>query len=507
MEADQPAPMRDQQDERQRPGQLDGDAAPAAGIGEAAEAGRGVGEALPEHPGTIAAPARRRFVPPHPPRGDGPVPVWRGFVGERARTAVFGWSKQAFEIPYIRRRVFGFEVHIPLTPDAVEHVLLGNAANYVRPPIAQKLLRPTVGDGLLSANGTLWREQRRIVAANFAPAAVDALVPVFARAARESAESWSGGRLDMAAQSTAATMRIIADALFASDKRLITQAAMDHISAALDGVSEARLQAMLGLPLMPWSLRGKRARRGQIYLRETLTAVVRDRLPDGGADDFLGRLIRTLQEKFESERALELAVDNAATFYLAGHETTANAIGWTLFLLSEQPELQDAAAAEAQAALSAGEDDPQLPSRLPLLRRIFEESLRLYPPAPRFDRQALASDRIGDMPVEPGHIVSIWPWLLHRHRDLWDDPDAFDPDRFAPGASERHRFQYLPFGGGPRVCVGARFATAEGLTVLTHWLARWRFAPEPGREVRMSGLVTLRPRGGLPLRLSRRACG
>jgi cytochrome P450 len=446
-----------------------------------------------------------RFIPPYPPRSTGPVPVWRGFVGERARTAVYGWSERAFGLPYMRRRVFGYIVHIPLTPDAVERVLLGNAANYVKPDLVKRLLKPTIGRGLLSSDGALWRDQRKIVAANFAPAAIDALVPVFARAARRAMARWTAGSEDMAGEATATTMRIIADALFAGDERLITQAAMNHISAALDGVSEARLQVLLGLPLMPWSLRGRRARRGQKFLRETLSNVVRDRLPDGGPDDFLGGLIRALNARFAGAEALALAVDNAATFYLAGHETTANAITWTLFLLSEQPGLQDEAAAEAQAALAAGEDDADLPERLPLLRRILEESMRIYPPVPRFDRQALAADRLGEAEVAAGDIVSIWPWLIHRHRDLWDDADAFDPDRFRPEAkASRHRFQYIPFGGGPRLCVGARFATIEALTVLAHWLRSWSFAPTPGREVRLSGMVTLRPAGGLPLILKRR---
>jgi cytochrome P450 len=445
-----------------------------------------------------------RFVPPHPPRGTGPVPVWRGFVGERARTAVYGWSERAFTEPYIRRRVLGHNVHIPLNPEAVERVLLGNAANYAKPDLVKRMLKATIGQGLLSSDGTLWREQRKIVAANFAPAAIDALIPVFAGAARRAMEAWTGTE-DMAGQATATTMRIISDSLFAGDPRLTTEAAMAHITAALEGVSEARLQVLLGLPLMPWSIRGKRARNGQIYLRRTLTAVVRNRLPGGGPDDFLGRLIRALHDKFDDEKALALAVDNAATFYLAGHETTANAITWTLFLLSQQPALQAGAAAEAEAALATGEGDPGLPDRLPLLRRILEESMRLYPPVPRFDRQAVAADMLGDQPVGAGDIVSIWPWLLHRHRSLWDDPDAFDPGRWhADAKAERHRFQYIPFGGGPRLCVGARFATAEALTVLAHWLRAWSFAPIPGREVRASGMVTLRPSGGLPLRLVRR---
>jgi cytochrome P450 len=453
----------------------------------------------------LASPAPKRFVPPHPPRGGGPVPVWRGFVGERARTAVYGWSERAFTEPFMRRRVLGHNVFIPLTPEAIERVLLGNAANYAKPDLVKRLLEPTIGRGLLSSDGALWRDQRKIVAANFAPAAIDALVPVFAGAARRAMAGW-GQAEDMAAHATATTMRIISDALFAGDPRLTTKAAMDHISAALDGVSEARLQVLLGLPLMPWSLRGRRAHRGQVYLRENLAGVVRDRLPGGGPDDFLGRLIRALHDRFDDKEALALAVDNAATFYLAGHETTANAITWTLYLLSEQPELQAEAAAEAEAALGAGEEDAELPERLPLLRRILEEAMRVYPPVPRFDRQAVQDDELGGEPVGAGDIVSIWPWLIHRHRALWDDPDAFDPGRMRPEAkAERHRFQYIPFGGGPRLCVGMRFATAEALAVLAHWLRAWSFAPVPDREVRASGMVTLRPAGGLPLRLTRRA--
>lgn len=445
-----------------------------------------------------------RYVPPYPPRGLGPVAAWRGLIGERARTAVYGWSESAFETGYLRRDVFGFRVHIPLTPALVQRVLLDNAANYVKPDIVKRLLAPMIGEGLLTADGEPWRAQRRIVAANFAPAAVDALTPVFARAAHSASASWREGETrDMAAEATSTTMRVIADALFAGDPRLVTPRAIGHIAAALEGAGGARVQALLGIPNIGWSRKLRAARRGRTFLRETLGAVVRERLPDGGPDDFLGRLIRALGERFDDSAALELAVDNAATFYLAGHETTSNAMTWTLFLLAAQPGLQEAAAAEAGDALSGDEDG--LTDRLPLLRRVLEESLRLYPPVPRLDRQAAGADALGEEEVRPGDIISIWPWILHRHKALWDDPDAFDADRFLPAAkAQRHRFQYLPFGGGPRVCVGMRFAGAEALTILAHWLARWRFEPVAGHEARASGMVTLRPAGGLPLRLSPR---
>jgi cytochrome P450 len=432
------------------------------------------------------------------------VAVWRGFVGERARTAVYGWSSQAFDKWHIERNVFGHRVHIVLHPDMVQRVLLDNAANYRKPKLVKKLLLPTIGRGLLSSDGELWRAQRKIVAASFTPPAVDALVPVFARTASGAAETWAGGVRDMALEATRATMQVISNALFSGDARLTSNEAMAHIAAALEGVSEARMQLLLGLPMIPVTPRGRRGRKGQVYLRRTLGDLVRERMAAGAEEDFVTQMIHSLREGFPEDEAFDLAVDNAATFYLAGHETTANAISWTLFVLAEQPQWQEQVSAEAAAALASGVD-AGLPTRLPQLRMVVEEALRLYPSAPRFDREAAAADRLGEVRVSPGDLVSVWPWLIHRHRRLWDDPDVFDPERFAPDRKDsRHRFQYIPFGGGPRTCVGARFAMAEALTILATWLARWRFTPVPGHRVHCSGMVTLRPKGGLPLSISLR---
>jgi len=437
-----------------------------------------------------------RFVPPHPPRGPRPVASWRGFFGERARNTVYGWSQQAFERWHFKRRILRFIVHVPLHPDAVQRVLLDNAANYVKPEVVKALTGPTIGNGLLTSDGPLWREQRRIVAASFTPAAIEGLTATFAAAAEATAATWSDGEVrDIAAEATATTMAIIADSLFSGDPRLKTKEAMAYIADALQAASEARMAAILGLPQIGWTKGMRKGRRGTRFLRETLGALVHERTK-APREDFLGTIVSELRERFEPAQAFELAVDNATTFYLAGHETTANTVTWTLFLLAGQPELQRAVAVEAQAAI--GCDD--LPDRLPLLRRVVEEAMRLYPPAPRFDRQAVAADELNGHRIDPGDIVSIWPWLIHRHRKLWDDSDAFDADRFLPDRrASWHRFQYIPFGGGPRVCVGARFAMAEALALLSHWLARWSFAPIAGHGVRPVGTVTLRPDGGLPL--------
>ncbi|HYC96191.1 MAG TPA: cytochrome P450, partial [Sphingomicrobium sp.] len=442
-----------------------------------------------------------RFIPPYPPRPPIPVATWRGFFGERARTSVYGWSERAFRIDYLKRNILGFQVHILLDPDLIEHVLLDNAANYAKPDIVKSLLDPIIGSGLLTADAELWREQRRIVAATFSPAAVEAQRSMFVQAARQAMAGWSDGeRRDMAAEATRTTMTVIALALFGGDPRLTSDVSMNHIAAAIEGFSEARMLALLRLPQFPVTPKGRAGKRGQIFLRRTLGEVVDDRWQGRMGGDFLSGMIDALRQRFPEAEARALSIDNAATFYLAGHETTANALAWSLFLLAAQPALQEELAGEAQEALGRGADD--VAERVPRLRLFLSESLRLYPPVPRFDRQAIGPDRLGEADVEPGDIISIWPWLLHRHKKLWDDPDAFVIDRFAD-KSGRHRFQYLPFGAGPRTCVGAQFATTEALTLLAHWLGEWRFV-DVGHPAQAAGMVTLRPKGGLPLRLERR---
>ena len=443
------------------------------------------------------------FVPPHPPRGAGPVAGWRGLIGERGRTAVYGWSEKSFEIDQFTRKVFGFTVHVINNPDLIQQVLQSRAGEFVKPAIVKRLLGPTIGEGLLTAEGDLWRAERKIVAASFAPAAIELQRPLFEQAAEQMMASWSDGDvIDMAAESTRATMTVIALALFGGDSRLTDPSAMASIAAALEGFSQPRMQAVLGLPLIPIGPKAWAGARGQRFLRKTLAAVVEDRRT-GKVDDWLAGLVRALDAHFPPEVAWRLAIDNAATFYLAGHETTSNALGWTLFLLGEQPELQEELAAEARAALdSADWRRPGLIDRLPRLHAALQESMRLYPPVPRIDRESTVRGALGEAPIAPGDIVSIWPWLVHRHRKLWDEPDTFVADRFSrPG--ERHRFQYLPFGGGPRICVGAHFATIEALSLLTKWLSQWRFS-SIGAEVRVSGLVTLRPAPAVSLKLQRR---
>jgi cytochrome P450 len=445
-----------------------------------------------------------RFVPAMPMRTPDYVPVWRGFFGERLRNTVHGWPEPAFEERHKLRSVLGLRVHIITGPDMIERVLLSNKANYLRPRVVRRILSSVIGNGLLSAEGEDWRVQRKIVAPTFAPGAVAALAPLIDREAQAQVARWATDvtRLDMAREATQATMAIITSALFSGDPRLASVGATQHIEHLLAAAGQARFTSLLGLQDFDPSPVMMRARRGRRYLRSSLETLVRERGPDGGGDDFFGGLIRALHAHYPADQAQALAVDNAITFFVAGHETTANALAWTIYLLAAQPDLQEEARAEVLA--NGGGDPTTLPERLPLLRAILDEAMRLYPPAPRFDREAQADDDLCGVEIRKGDLVSVWPWVIHRHRTLWDYPDAFDHTRFLGEAkAAQHRFQYIPFGGGPRVCVGARFAIVEAMIILARWLAARRFSLPPGFRPDPVGSVTLRPRGGMPLVVER----
>ncbi|WP_375404059.1 cytochrome P450 [uncultured Sphingomonas sp.] len=441
------------------------------------------------------------LIPPYPHRSSDWAPVWTAFVGRRANNSVHGWPEDAFQSTWKTRRVFGYTVHVVSDPDAIGRVLLDNKTDYERPALVRKLLGAALGDGLFNAEGESWREQRRIVAPTFSPAAVSGFANVIAEATSARVARWRTDKapMDMAAEATGTTMAIIAATLFGGDARLTAPAAAGHITAMLDAAGRARVTALLGLrSLGPGS---GRARAGGRFLRDTLGAMADERAAAGGGNDFYGGLVAALHARYPAAQARELAIDNAVAFYVAGHETTANALTWTIYLLAAQPELQEELRAEAQTALVGEMGD--IDARLPRLRAVLDESLRLYPPAPRLDREAMADDELAGRTVRRGDLVSIWPYVLHRHRALWDEPDAFDPDRFAPDRrAAMHRHQYLPFGAGPRVCVGARFAIVEALIVLAHWLEARRFAVRPGPPPVPVGRVTLRPERGMPLAVS-----
>lgn len=440
------------------------------------------------------------FIPAQPIRVPDWLPGWRGMMGERLRSVVHGIAEPAFDVWHKDRQFLNMQLHIVNHPDMIGHVLLDNHANYVRPKLTRQILKPVIGNGLLSAEGEDWRKQRRIVAPTFAPGAVTRMAGLMAEATSEQLQSWpsEARRIDMAQVATDTTMAIIAKALFSGDPRLVTREAAGHIEAVISVAGQPRFLRMMGLQEFDPSLSMFRMRKSRRWLRETLGQLVRERGPDGGGDDFFGGLMRALYADLPPDEAAELAVDNALTFYAAGHETTATALSWAIYLLAGQPELQEEARAEALANLDG--DVATLADRLPLLRQILDETMRLYPSALQLIREAVADDDMHGIPVKKGELIFVYPWVVHRHRQLWEHPDSFDHSRFTPeNKAQQHRFQYIPFGVGPRICVGARFAITEALIILAHWLSARRFRLTPGFAPLPYGNVTLRPKGGMPL--------
>jgi cytochrome P450 len=197
--------------------------------------------------------------------------------------------------------------------------------------------------------------------------------------------------------------------------------------------------------------------------------------------------------------------DNIITFIGAGHETTARALGWMLYCLAESPWEREPIEKEVDAVMASGTGPAEWIEKMPLTRAAFEEALRLYPPAPSINREAVEDDTYQDLVIPKGTQVLVMPWTIHRHRALWSDPEAFIPARFAPGAREKiDRFQYLPFGAGPRVCIGASFAMQEAMIALVVLMSRYRFDTVAETKPWPVQKLTTQPQGGLPMRVTRR---
>jgi cytochrome P450 len=440
------------------------------------------------------------FVPAQPPRVPDWLPGWRGMFGERLKSAVYGIAEPAFDVMHKKRPFLNMQLHVVNDPEMIGHVLLDNHTNYVRPALSRQILTPVIGNGLLNADGDDWRKQRRLVAPTFSPHAVAKMAGIMDEGAVEHIVRFpeQSARVDMARVATETTMTIIAKTLFSGDPRLSTPEAAKHFENVLTAFAQPRLSNMFGLQEIDPSPSMIRMRRSRRYLRESVLAMVRERGPDGGGDDFFGQLLQAFHAELPPREAEIMALDNALTFYGAGHETTATALTWAIYLVAGQPELQEQARVEAVEALSG--DVATLPDRLPLLRQILDETMRLYPSAAQIVREAVADDEMRDIPVKKGELIFVYPWLVHRHRKLWDRPDEFDLGRWtAENKAKQHRFQYVPFGAGPRICVGARFAITEALIILSRWLAARRFVLTPGLEPIAYGNITLRPKDGMPL--------
>jgi cytochrome P450 len=432
---------------------------------------------------------------------------------------------------------YGDTVRVPFTagrsfyllsrPEHAEHVLAANQDNYVKALTTFLPLRALIGDGLLTSDGDRWRRHRRLVQPLFSRRHVAAFGPAMAAAARRMVARWDllaeGSVIDVPKQMSALALDVLGQALFGCD---LTDDA-EHMVKVMDGAQRVALLA----PVLPLA-------RGPASAR-ALTAIARR---VGGAANGIEGLVRQIMsvpdtagracpdpggsDSASSGDLLDVLLnaqahggcpltdtevsDEVATFLLAGHETSATALSWSLALLSAHPAARQRLEAEVDSLPGDRDPDAGDVGGLHWTRAVVAEAMRLYPPAWTIERDALADDVVAGTAIPAGSLVVVPPYLVHRHPDFWPDPSGFDPDRFMPEQSRgddggtRPRYAYIPFGGGRRACVGASFAELETVLVLATITRHYRLELM-GRGVPAPvGKITLRPGRALAMRLLRR---
>ncbi len=400
----------------------------------------------------------------------------------------------------------GIRWHMVVDPESLRHILKDRVEDYPKSVTTKLLLKPAIGDSLFVAEGAHWRWQRRAMAPTFAPRNVEALGPVMSAAADASCRRLdaAGGPVDIFAETVAATFEVISDVTFSGQGGFDR----DGVHAAVEGyiaqAAKVSLFDILGLPA--WVPRPGRLMTGGGLKRMKAIAdraiqARSEAARSDGPPDLLDLLLEAQDPETRRAMTRDELRDNLLTFIVAGHETTALTLAWALYLCAFDPAVQERAASEARDALQGRTASAADLGALPLIHRIVNETLRLYPPAAFLSRTAQAHDRLCGREVRPGDTVMLPIYALHRHHLLWDRPDAFDPDRFL---TTPDRFAFLPFGAGPRICIGAGFAVQEAVIILATLLSRFRFTAIPGRQPHPQMILTLRPGGGVWLNVTPR---
>lgn len=441
----------------------------------------------------------------------GPVPH-RGrlsileFVRALRENTIAAYAQEAYECDILERNLLGRRRFIVNEPAAIKRVLIDNAANYQKTEIGRRVLEPGLGKGLITSEGETWRQHRRIMSPAFDHRSIAAYTPIMTGAAEELLAEWgklgAGVSIDVATAMMQVTLNIISRTMFSTDSDNIV-----HVMERSAGRYQAEMRPnILDLLNMPAWLAGFGRRKvpartfGEFDVIVQRLIETRARNPGDFPKDLLARLIAARDEQTGGGMTDKEVRDHVITIFMAGHETTAMAMTWTWYLLSQHPAQEVQLHAELDRVLQGREPSHEDVGKLTYTRMVVEESMRIYPPVHTIAREAMAEDTLVGQRVPKGSTVLIVPWLLHRHAKLWDNPGQFDPERFSPERSEtRQRFAYLPFGGGKRICIGAAFALTEATVLLATLAQRYRLRLAPGHPVEPQGLITLRARHGMQM--------
>lgn len=392
-------------------------------------------------------------------------------------------------------------LHLFNHPDHARHVLTDNAANYHK-GIGQIHARRVIGDGLLTSEDELWRKQRKTIQPAFQAKRLAGQAAVIAQEAENLVGRLRGfagnGPVDVRDEMTALALGVLGQTLLDTDL-----GAFDSIGGSFEAVQDQAMFEVMSLgavPLwipLPRQVRFRRARRD---LETVVNALVAARGASTGGEDVVSRLVESVRREADPTVGGTRMRDELITLLLAGHETTASTMSWAFYLLDQHPEAWERVRAEATRVLGGGPLDAEAMHGFTYTTMVIQETMRLYPPVWLLPRIALGDDEIGGYRVPAGADVLISPYLLHRHPGLWPEPARFDPERFDPARqASRDRYAYIPFGAGPRFCVGNSLGMMEATIVLATVARDLRLRKVPGYRVEGEPMLTLRVRGGLPM--------
>jgi cytochrome P450 len=432
----------------------------------------------------------------------------------RARdNVVAAWPKSFYRRPHIRERLLGRTLFIANSPETVDHVMVANARNYRKSPANTQTLRPLLGDGLFVSEGELWARQRRILNPSVHTQRLPGYTTGITACGQDFLDAWDrrpdGTVEDATAAFTQLTAEVISRLMF---RFPLGERAARLYRAFLDyQATHGRMHFSEFLGLPAWLPRPSRWR-GDRAVRE-FDAVIHDIITTGrarpeGVGEFEDLLRLLIDHRDESGQPMppRLIRDEVASMFLAGHETTAITLTWAFWLLERHPDSEARLHAELDNVLAGRTPDFADVPRLEFTRAVVEETLRLFPPVHVFSRQALGADTIAGEPLEPGAFVVISAWVLHRHTLWWEEPTTFRPERFLPAnAGALQRGAYIPFGAGPRACLGRHLGLLESVILLAMIAQRYRLRLHPaGHPVEPIGRMTLRPSHGMPMAAWRR---
>jgi len=446
--------------------------------------------------------ARKLLVPPAPPRAPETMTAL-GRMKVMRENVLATWGQRAYEEDIVQGRFVGRNSFILNTPEAIRHVLVDNYENYARTPVALRVLRPILGQGLLIAEGRAWKYQRRTLAPAFTPRAVATLVPHMLAATDDTIvklRAAGAAPVDLRAAMQRMTLEIAGRTMFSFGMERHGASLRDFVMEYGERLAKPHFLDLL-LPLnwpSPQDFSRARFRKRWTAFVGMLMAERRAAGKNEGAParDLFDLMGDARDPETGQAFTDEQLGDQVATMILAGHETTATALFWSLYLLALDPATQEQVAAEVHGATVNGAlatvNGAVDIERLKFTRAVVDETMRLYPPAFLIARAAAGPDTIAGHPVKKRDVVLVAPWLLHRHEKLWHEPNAFIPQRFMTGTPP-DRFAYLPFGVGARVCIGAHFALVEAVLALAKIIGAFRISLIDKTPVMPVGVVTTQP--------------